>query len=60
MCGMCNTRDGKIAQNCIKYLCYSVEKWLKDLNVFCVSLLYYNMKEGNMILLYIMFYYIFI
>jgi len=25
MCSMCNTRDGKVAWNCIKYLCYSME-----------------------------------
>jgi len=39
MCSMCNIREGDIAWNCIVLVLFN-EKWLKDLNVFCVSLFY--------------------
>jgi hypothetical protein len=56
---VCNTREGRIAWNCIVFVLFN-GKWLKDFNVFCVNLFYWKMKEGSIVSIYIMFCYIFL
>jgi hypothetical protein len=54
---VCNTRKGIIAWNYIVFVLFD-GRWLKDLNLFCVSLFYLEMREGNIVLVCIMFCYI--
>jgi hypothetical protein len=36
---MCDTKEGKVTWKCIVFVLFN-GKWLKDLNIFCVSLFY--------------------
>jgi hypothetical protein len=46
---MCVTLERGEELGIVLYLCYFNGKWLKDLNVFCVSL-FIRMMEGSILL----------